>query len=98
MEFAGSFLERIKKRAEKNPKTPCWQGELYLEYHRGTYTSMAQNKKLNRRSEFLYENAEMLSVTAQKLLGKERALMEPNKTDNVFYSFLITKALRTQSP
>lgn len=32
---------------------------------------MAQNKKLNRRSEFLYENAEMLSVTAQKLLGKE---------------------------
>ena len=71
MEFAGSFLERIKKRAEKNPKTPCWQGELYLEYHRGTYTSMAQNKKLNRRSEFLYENAEMLSVTAQKLLGKE---------------------------
>ena len=30
---------------------------------------MAQNKKMNRRSEFLYENAEMLSVTAQKLLG-----------------------------
>ena len=50
MEFAGSFLERIKKRAEKNPKTPCWQGELYLEYHRGTYTTISNNKKMNRLS------------------------------------------------
>lgn len=67
MEFAGTALERIKKRAEKNPKTPEWVGELYLEYHRGTYTSQAKNKRNNRKSEFLFENAETLSVMNEKL-------------------------------
>lgn len=71
MEFAGSMLERVKKRAEKNPKTPTWVGELYLEYHRGTYTSQAKNKRNNRKSEFLFENAEMLSVMNEKLNGAE---------------------------
>ena len=69
-EFAGDFLERIKCGAEKNPRTPRWFGELYLEYHRGTYTSMAKNKKYNRKCEFLFENAEFLSVVAEKLAGK----------------------------
>ncbi len=69
MEFAGSMLDRVKKRAEKNPKTPSWQGELYLEYHRGTYTSQAKNKRYNRKSEFLYEKAETLSVIDEKLNG-----------------------------
>ena len=70
-EFAGTFLERMKKKAFSDPSTPHWYGELYLEYHRGTYTSMAKNKKYNRKSEFLFEKAETLSVAAQKLLGKE---------------------------
>ncbi len=67
MEFAGSMLERVKKRAEKNPKTPSWVGELYLEYHRGTYTSQAKNKRNNRKSEFLFEKAETLAVMNEKL-------------------------------
>lgn len=69
MEFAGSFLDRVMKRTLKNPGLPRWQGELYLEYHRGTYTSMAQNKRFNRKSEFLYEKAEQLCVAAEKLTG-----------------------------
>lgn len=71
MEFAGSMLERVKKRAEENPKTPVWQGELYLEYHRGTYTSQAKNKRNNRKCEFLYEKAETLAVMNEKLNGSE---------------------------
>lgn len=67
MEFSGSMLERVKKRAEKNPKTPHWQGELYLEFHRGTYTSQAKNKRNNRKCEFLFENAETLSLMNEKL-------------------------------
>ncbi len=70
-EFSGTFLERMKKKAFSDPSTPHWHGELYLEYHRGTYTSMAQNKKYNRKSEFLFEKAESLSVAARQLLGKE---------------------------
>jgi len=37
-------------------------GELYLEYHRGTYTSMARNKKYNRKTEFLNTDVELLNV------------------------------------
>lgn len=41
-----------------------WVGELYLELHRGTYTSQAANKKGNRDAEFLLRDAEMLSCFA----------------------------------
>lgn len=42
-----------------------WDGELYLEYHRGTYTSQAFNKRKNRELELLYRETEwMASVTA----------------------------------
>lgn len=69
MEFSGDFLERIMKKTQNDRKLPRWQGELYLEYHRGTYTSMAQNKKFNRQSEFMFENAETLSLMSEKLTG-----------------------------
>lgn len=41
-----------------------WKGELYLEFHRGTYTSQAKTKKQNRESEFLLRDAEFLSCFA----------------------------------
>ncbi len=69
VEFAGDFLRRLEKKIENNPELPTWQGELYLEFHRGTYTTMADNKKGNRKAEFLYENAELLGVTAKTLFG-----------------------------
>ncbi len=37
-----------------------WDGELYLEYHRGTYTSQAWNKRMNRRLEIKYRETEFL--------------------------------------
>jgi alpha-mannosidase len=39
---------------------PVWNGELYLEYHRGTYTTQARNKRANRKAEFLLHDAEFL--------------------------------------
>ena len=41
-----------------------WVGELYLEYHRGTYTNQAANKLANRLSEIALREAELLSVLA----------------------------------
>ncbi|MBN2796924.1 MAG: alpha-mannosidase [Clostridia bacterium] len=52
----------FKKLHEKGINWPKWTGELYLEYHRGTLTTMALNKWYNRKSEFLYLNLEFLSV------------------------------------
>jgi len=41
-----------------------WDNELYLEFHRGTYTSQAYNKMMNRRMELRLRDAEILSVAA----------------------------------
>ncbi|WEK55256.1 MAG: alpha-mannosidase [Candidatus Cohnella colombiensis] len=38
---------------------PVWQGDLYLELHRGTYTTHARNKRWNRKAEILYREAEV---------------------------------------
>jgi alpha-mannosidase len=46
---------------------PTWNGELYLEYHRGTYTTQARNKRANRKSEFLLHDAEFLASMASTL-------------------------------
>lgn len=41
-----------------------WDGELYLEYHRGTYTSQANIKKWNRTAEYALRRLEMSYATA----------------------------------
>ncbi len=69
MEFAGEYVERMRQKLENDPKLPKWIGELYLEFHRGTYTSVAKNKKNNRKSEFLYQNAETAAYVAKTLTG-----------------------------
>lgn len=66
---AGEFLKRLEKRIEGDPRLPVWQGELYLEYHRGTYTTQARNKLHNRKGEFLLQNAELGSVISRSLFG-----------------------------
>ncbi|MDK1328113.1 glycoside hydrolase family 38 C-terminal domain-containing protein [Arthrobacter sp. zg-Y1143] len=48
---------------------PVWSGELYLEFHRGTYTSQANTKKGNRRSEALLHEAELWSAAATLRAG-----------------------------
>ena len=67
------YLDRTKERftesCEKLKRTPKWVGELYLELHRGTYTSMAKNKKFNRECEFLCQATETLSVLDGLFLG-----------------------------
>ncbi|WP_166351437.1 alpha-mannosidase [Phytoactinopolyspora limicola] len=51
------------------PDAPVWVGELYLEYHRGTYTSQAKTKQGNRRSEHLLREAELWAATAAVRTG-----------------------------
>ncbi|NGN67788.1 alpha-mannosidase [Streptomyces sp. A7024] len=53
-----------KAEEEYGPKAPVWSGELYLEFHRGTYTSQADTKKGNRHSEHLLREAELWASTA----------------------------------
>jgi alpha-mannosidase len=57
------------KAHEDYPNAPVWVGELYLELHRGTYTSQAGNKRGNRRSEHLLYEAELWAATAAVRAG-----------------------------
>jgi alpha-mannosidase len=49
------------------PQAPVWSGELYLELHRGTFTSQARGKAGNRRAEHLLREAELWAATASVL-------------------------------
>ncbi len=46
-------------------------GELYFQAHRGTYTSQARTKKLNRRSEVELREAELWGAAALLLSGSD---------------------------
>ncbi|HKN56505.1 MAG TPA: glycoside hydrolase family 38 C-terminal domain-containing protein [Amycolatopsis sp.] len=56
---------------EEYPNAPVWAGELYLEAHRGTYTSQAKTKQGNRRSEHLLREAELWCTLATVREGAE---------------------------
>jgi alpha-mannosidase len=61
----GDFFRALE--AEAGDRLPTWNGELYLELHRGTYTTQGRNKRANRRSEFLLHDAEFLAALAALL-------------------------------
>ncbi|RUT45152.1 alpha-mannosidase [Paenibacillus anaericanus] len=47
-----------------SPELPEWRGDLYLELHRGTYTTHGRNKLNNRKAEVLYREAELWNTLA----------------------------------
>ncbi|MGO2823962.1 alpha-mannosidase [Brachybacterium alimentarium] len=53
---------------EEYPDAPLWNGELYLELHRGTYSSQIHGKQGNRRTEALMHDVELWSATAAQLV------------------------------
>jgi len=66
------FFERLYERVWNSPHLPTWVGELYLEYHRGTYTGQARTKQANRAAELLYREAEWLNAWAVTLGAENR--------------------------
>ena len=71
MSTAKEFFKELEKQVkDKTMELPHWVGELYLEYHRGTYTSMARNKRWNRQAEFLYTGVEFYGMLQKILLGR----------------------------
>ncbi len=68
-EFSRTYFEELWERVKDNRRLPVWEGEFYFEYHRGTYTSMARNKRSNRKSELGLMDLELLSVLAEERLA-----------------------------
>ncbi len=66
-ETARVFFDELAERVKGNKRLETWEGELYFEYHRGTYTGMARNKRGNRKSELALMDLETLGVLAESL-------------------------------
>lgn len=60
----GSVVDFFEKAEKDAIDPPVWRGELYLELHRGTLTSQAYNKRMNRKCELLLRDAEFFQVVA----------------------------------
>ncbi|SMQ62990.1 alpha-mannosidase [Devosia lucknowensis] len=61
------YFKRLVERMNYEPDAfPSWVGELYLEYHRGTLTSVAKNKRNNRLAEQTLHDLEVLAVLASQ--------------------------------
>jgi len=70
---AGDFFKKMHSNVDNTDRyVHTWDGELYLEYHRGTYTTQGYNKKMNRYMENNLAQIEWLSSVAY-ILGGEYA-------------------------
>ncbi len=56
----------LSKNFDGNDALATWDGELYLEMHRGTFTTKSNLKAYNRKLEFMLREAELLSVLRMK--------------------------------
>lgn len=77
MGTAVSYFEKLKDK-----KLPVYEGEMYLEKHRGTYTSQSDNKKLNREFE-----EKMLSL--ESLLAGSKRQGDKAKIDKLWKEALL---------
>lgn len=62
---AKEYFNILAKKTE-GKKIPEINDELYLQYHRGTYTTQARVKRNNRKAECLLDTAERFSTLAEK--------------------------------
>ena len=56
-----AFMKSVR---DEMPELPEYSGELYLEFHRGTLTSIGKIKRGNRKTELALRDAEFLSTLA----------------------------------
>jgi alpha-mannosidase len=58
------FFAQLEEKSANGTDFVTWYGELYFEFHRGTYTTQANNKRNNRKSEIMMHDIELLSTLA----------------------------------
>ena len=70
------------------PDRPTIVGELYFEYHRGTYTTQAAVKRGNREGEQALHDAELLAAIAGRLHG---GAYPPTELDHAWELLLLNQ-------
>ncbi|SMN19234.1 similar to Saccharomyces cerevisiae YGL156W AMS1 Vacuolar alpha mannosidase, involved in free oligosaccharide (fOS) degradation [Maudiozyma saulgeensis] len=65
------FYQDILDRTNDGEALPTWNGELYFEFHRGTYTTQAKTKYLMRKSEIIMHDLEWIATKTSILYPDE---------------------------
>lgn len=79
------FMDKLDERRDKYP---VYDGELYLEMHRGTLTSLHPVKKYNRMAEIALHNMEMANVLAGEKTTERHDEMYKVLLKNQFHDIL----------
>jgi alpha-mannosidase len=76
----GTAREFFEDAQAEYPQAPVWSGEMYLELHRGVFTSQLRTKQGNRRNEALLRQAELWAATAAlRTRGRADAYVYPRE-------------------
>lgn len=79
------FMQDIE---EDKQHLPVYDGELYLELHRGTLTQMHQVKKNNRDAEIALHNMELFNVLSGEAINKNHDVFYKTLLKNQFHDIL----------
>ena len=79
------FMQEVE---EKKENLPVYDGELYLELHRGTLTQMHEVKKNNRNAEIALHNLELFNVLSGKAINENRDVLYKTLLKNQFHDIL----------
>ena len=81
------FFEEAKSTSKK---LMTWEGELYLELHNGTFTTMAEHKYYNRYMETLLRDVEIFYNIAELTESEaHKPSLSHEDIKNMWYTFLI---------
>ncbi|KAA3615978.1 MAG: alpha-mannosidase [Calditrichaeota bacterium] len=69
-----SVAEFFENSQENSNDIPIWSGELYLEYHRGTFTTQARTKWFNRKCEIALRESEFFLAFEEIVLNNTAAI------------------------
>ncbi len=83
-----SGAQFLEKNLKDNKNLQVWDGELYLEMHRGTFTTKSDIKRANRRIEEKFRTAEMLSVIRKSNNRDELTALYKTFLINQFHDIL----------
>lgn len=87
-------VEEYFKSLNLQENLPTWDGELYLECHRGTYTSQSHIKKLHKGAEDTLYLIEIISVFSEKNYSSKLDELWKIVLRNEFHDILPGSAIR----
>ncbi|MEO7003345.1 MAG: glycoside hydrolase family 38 C-terminal domain-containing protein [Ktedonobacterales bacterium] len=85
---ADAYFKRLHARVSNQPDLPAWDGELYLEYHRGVYTTQGWLKRAHRHNEARLLLAETLDAWRYALAPQQTPDSRP-ALDDAWRSLLL---------